>query len=114
MPKRNDQLLLEDIAESIDDIVHFTGDLTYEEFATDKKTFNAVIRSLTVIGEAANRLSSEITANYTEVEWIKVVAFRNRLVHEYFGIDYEMVWEVIKNYLSTLKRYVEKILNELE
>ena len=113
MPKRNDQLLLEDIAEAIDDIMNFTHDLTYEEFAADKKTFNAVIRSLTVIGEAANRLSTEITAPHNEIEWQKVVAFRNRLVHEYFGIDYEMVWEIIKNYLTTLKKYVQKILSEL-
>jgi uncharacterized protein with HEPN domain len=95
------------------DIENFTAGLTYEEFSTDKKTFNAVIRSLTIIGEAANRLSDETTTRHSETEWHKVVAFRNRLVHEYFGIDYEMVWEVIKNYLSILKKNVQKILNEL-
>lgn len=113
MPKRNDRLLLEDIEEAIMDIENFTLGLTYEEFSIDKKTFNAVIFSLTVIGEAANRLSPGLTNQYDEMEWHKVVAFRNRLVHQYFGIDYEMVWEVIKNYLNTLKVHVQKILDKL-
>ena len=113
MLKRSDVLLLEDIEESIYDIENFTVGLTYEEFSIDRKTFNAVVRSLTIIGEAANKLSTDLKTRYSEIEWFKVVAFRNRLIHEYFGIDYEMVWQVIKNYLNRLKEYVQKILSEV-
>jgi uncharacterized protein with HEPN domain len=114
MPKRNNILLLEDILEAIQDVESFTFGITYDEFAADKKTFNAVIRSFTIIGEAANRISVDVTNTYNEIEWHKVISFRNRLVHEYFGIDYEMVWEVIKNYLSKLEQYIIQILNELD
>ena len=113
MSKRNNILLLEDIQEAIQDVETFTFGITYDEFAADKKTFNAVIRSFTIIGEAANRISVDLTTAYNEIEWHKVISFRNRLVHEYFGIDYEMVWQVTKNYLSKLKDYIITILNEL-
>ncbi len=114
MSERNDLLLLEDILEAITDIENFTSGFSYEDFAGDKKTFNAVIRSFSIIGEAANKLSAETTVKYNEIEWYKVISFRNRLIHEYFGVDYEMVWEVIKNYLSILKKYVERIIREKE
>jgi uncharacterized protein with HEPN domain len=63
--------------------------------------------------EAAIRISVDLTTAYNEIEWHKVISFRNRLVHKYFGIDYKMVWQVTKNYLSKLKDYIITILNEL-
>ena len=110
MPKRSDRLLLEDIVESISKISNYTLGLSFNDFTKDERTFDAVIRNLTVIGEAANRSSSDFTLRFDEVEWYKVVAFRNRLVNEYFGVDYEAVWMVITNYLTTLEKYINRIL----
>ena len=110
MSKRSDRLLLEDILESIRYIREYTAGLSYESFHNDRKTFDAIVRNLSIIGEAAGHLSTEFTIKFSEIEWYKVTAFRNRLVHEYFGVDYEAVWEVVTKYLSILEAYIVKII----
>lgn len=109
MPKRNDTLLLEDILESIFKIKQYTKGIDYNNFFDDEKTKDAVVRNLEIIGEAVNNLSAEFILKNDEVEWRKIAAFRNRLIHEYFGVNYEAVWMVINNNLDTLKDYLEKI-----
>ena len=106
MPKRNDVLLLEDILESISKIETYTNDLQFEEFYSADKTKDAVIRNFEIIGDAVNNLSVSFMLENNEIKWRKIGAFRNRLIHEYFGVNYEAVWMVIKNNLQDLKKYI--------
>ena len=106
MSKREPKLLVEDIIESGNKILSYTKDLSFDEFTSDSKTIDAVIRNFEIIGEAANRLPEEFKDKYPQIDWHKIRGFRNRIVHDYFGIDYEIVWE-IKN--SFLKELLEKL-----
>jgi len=92
MSKRTPQLLLEDILESAGKIITYTDGLSYEQFLNDGKTVDAVIRNFEIIGEASNRLPEEIRVQYPNVDWPRIRGFRNRIVHDYMGIDYTIVW----------------------
>ncbi len=109
MPKRNDAFLIEDILESIVKIKSYTKGIDYHKFFEDEKTKDAVVRNLEIIGEAVNNLSTEFTSRHEVIEWRKIAAFRNRLIHEYFGVNYEAVWMIINNNLDELRYYIETI-----
>jgi uncharacterized protein with HEPN domain len=111
MPKRNDKLLLEDILESILKIKIYTEGIDYNNFFKDEKTKDAVVRNLEIIGEAVNNLSTEFTIKNNAIEWRKIAAFRNRLIHEYFGVNYEAVWMIINLNLFELNNYISKIVS---
>jgi uncharacterized protein with HEPN domain len=102
MSKREPILLVEDIIESGNKILLYTNGLNFTDFKNDSKTIDAVIRNFEIIGEAANRLPDEFKDKYPEIDWFKIRGFRNRIVHHYFGIDFQIVWEVKNNYLPTL------------
>jgi uncharacterized protein with HEPN domain len=99
MPKRDDRLLLQDIIEAGNKIMKFTTGLSYDEFKNDEKTIDAVLRNFEVIGEAASRFSEKLQSDNPQIEWRKLKAFRNLLIHEYFGVNLAIVWDVIENYL---------------
>lgn len=110
MSKRNNQLLLIDIVDSIDKIEQYTSGLTKESFLKDSKTCDAVIRNFEIIGEAANRLTEEFKDKHTHIDWFRIKGFRNRIVHDYMGIDYQIVWTIIERDLQSLKLEIEKLL----
>ncbi|MDB5286905.1 MAG: hypothetical protein JWR05_1854 [Mucilaginibacter sp.] len=112
MSKRQPLLLLEDILESAEKILTYTQSLTYEEFTADSKTIDAVVRNFEIIGEAANRLPDEFKDASEQVDWHKIRGLRNRIVHNYFGIDYSIIWSVKENYLSVLIAEVKELLNK--
>ncbi len=112
MSKRSDFILLQDILEAIKNIDAFTDKMDYNEFSKDNKTNLAVLYSLTVIGEASNKLSTKFTLKYNQYDWRIVVAFRNRIVHDYAGVDFNLVWEVITKHLTELKNYTTSILEK--
>jgi uncharacterized protein with HEPN domain len=87
MSKRSLQLLLEDIIASANKILTYTAGLSFEQFLSDDKTIDAVIRNFEIIGEAANRLPDEIRDQYANIDWHRIRGFRNRIVHDYMGID---------------------------
>jgi uncharacterized protein with HEPN domain len=89
MSKRDSRLLLDDILLSIDKITEYTHDLSFDEFLNDSKTLDAVIRNFEIIGEAANRLPDDIKDEYPLVDWHRIRGFRNRIVHDYMGIDFQ-------------------------
>ena len=97
MSKREDKLLVQDIIENIENVFEFTKGLTYEQVVSDKMRIMAVVRCLEIIGEATSMASEELRITYPLIEWREMKSFRNRLIHEYFGIDYETVWEIIQN-----------------
>ncbi|MEP4092677.1 DUF86 domain-containing protein [Reichenbachiella sp.] len=94
MSKRDNTLLLLDMKESSEKILKYTSGLNYDSFISDDKTIDAVVRNFEIIGEAANRIAEDFKAKNPQIEWRKLRGFRNRIVHEYFGIDYEIVWSI--------------------
>ena len=99
---RDYRLQLDDILEAIDRIKEYTKNLTEEDFSADQKTQDAVIRNLEIIGEAARNLPDEIKNSNSEIEWYKIIALRNVLIHEYFGVNVKILWDVIENKLDEL------------
>jgi uncharacterized protein with HEPN domain len=91
MSKRVDRLLISDIINAIDEINEFIQGLDFDNFMEDAKTKAAVVRNLEVIGEAASMVSEEIIYQYPLIEWKEMKSLRNKLIHEYFGIDYSIV-----------------------
>jgi uncharacterized protein with HEPN domain len=102
MSKREPILLVEDIIDSASKILDYTKNLSFEEFTNDGKTIDAVIRNFEIIGEAANRLPEDFKDKHSNIDWHRIRGFRNRIVHDYFGIDYAIVWEIKQTFLSTL------------
>lgn len=109
MSDRSPKLLVEDILESAKKIQRYTDGLSFEQFTLDEKTVDAVARNFEIIGEAANRLPEEFKAQHPNIEWNRIRGFRNRIVHDYFGIDYEIVWKIKENYLPELEAELEKL-----
>jgi len=113
--KKNRELrdYLNDILEMIEDIRNFTEGISYEELENNKKTLYAVIRCLEVLGEAVKKIPNYIKEEYPKIAWQEIAGMRDKLIHEYFGIDIEMVWDTIQEDLSSLKETVTRIINGL-
>ena len=103
---------LSDILEAISDLNYFVAGMNFETFSSDKKTVNAVIRSLEVIGEAVKKLPISVRDEYPDIPWAEIAGMRDKLIHEYFGVDIEIVWETVKGDLSGLKDAVMTLLKE--
>ena len=104
---------LQDIFDSIGDIETFIKGMTFDEFACDKKTKNAVIRSIEVIGEATKKIPQSITKKHPTVPWKKMAGMRDKLIHEYFGIDISILWKVATEEIPPLKAEIQQILKTL-
>ncbi len=113
MSKRDSKLLLEDILVATDKIKVYTQGLAFDQFIDDSKTVDAVIRNFEIIGEAANRLSDDFKITYSNVNWFRIRGFRNRIVHDYMGIDYQIVWNIIENDLDRLVLDIKDISERL-
>jgi len=111
---RDYRLYLDDILEAIDRIRVYVQDMDDEAFVSDRKTQDAVVRNLEPIGEASRNLSDELKARSNEIEWSKIIAFRNILGHEYFGVSIPIVWDIIQNKLDPLREVCTELLNQLE
>jgi len=110
MSKRDDDLLVNDIIESCHNIFTYTKGMNYADFCNSQITIDAVIRNFEIIGEAARIISDKLKTTYPLIEFTLMTDFRNLLIHEYFGVDHEKVWEIINNELlynyELLKRIV--------
>ena len=107
-------MYLEDILLSIIRITQYIKSLTLAEFKKDHKTVDAVIRNFEIIGEASKNVPEEIKKQHPEVPWAEMYLLRNKVSHEYFGIDYEIIWDIAKNYLPENKIQIENILKAAE
>jgi uncharacterized protein with HEPN domain len=104
--------LFEDILDAIAKIESYISGVSYNELCQRPMTIDAVIRNFEVIGEAANKIPANIRNKYPHVEWRQTIGFRNVLIHNYFEIDVESVWETIKKNLPVLKRHIESAYEE--
>lgn len=109
MSERKAALYFEDIRTSIGNIEEYTKGLGFEDFRDDKKTIDAVVRNLEVIGEAARNIPKELKKEYLNVPWEKMVSMRNKVIHEYFGVDVEILWQTIKEDLPGLKKQIKDL-----
>jgi len=112
--ERDIRLYLDDILEAIGKIEKYTESLDYEQFRKDEKTGDAVIRNFSVIGEAVKQVPPSIRKKYPDIPWKIIAGMRDKLVHEYFGIRYDVVWETIESRLPSLRIAVKKILNQMD
>ena len=113
MKKPNDADRLNHILDAIEKIETYLSGFDLEMFERNDLTIDAVVRNIEIIGEATNCLDRELKAKYPNVEWSYATAIRNRLVHGYFDVDAEIVWETTQNDLPKLKTEIEKILESL-
>jgi len=109
---RDYKVYLEDIVEAIGKIRSYTASLSLQTFSSDVKTFDAVIRNLEIIGEAIKGVPEDVRSRYTDVEWKKIAGLRDILIHEYFGVDVEIIWDIIQNKLPVLERQIKRMLEE--
>ncbi|NWF66595.1 MAG: DUF86 domain-containing protein [Campylobacterales bacterium] len=114
MSKRDFRLFVNDIKESCEAIFEYVKELNFDEFIEDRKTYSAVIREFEIIGEATKYLPTDITDKYSDIGWRDIKDFRNLLIHEYFGVDFEIVWNTIKDDLPKLYKVIQDIKNLLE
>jgi len=112
--KRDYRDYLQDILTAIDDSGEFTRDMAFDAFARDRKTVNAVVRSLEVLGEAAKRIPDIVRAQAPAVPWKYMAGMRDKLIHEYFGVDLGIVWVVVKNELPPLRSEIERLVTKLD
>ncbi|KUH32183.1 hypothetical protein APY94_10755 [Thermococcus celericrescens] len=112
MSKRDPCLFLNDILEAIERIEEYLEGYDFETFVKDRKTVDAVLRNLEIIGEAAKNVPEDIRGKYSSVPWRRVVGLRNVVVHHYFGVDLSIVWVIVSSQVGELKEEVEKILLE--
>lgn len=111
---RDYKLYLDDILEAIKRIERYVKAKPPTGSKKDTLVIDGVVRNLEIIGEAAKNIPGEIKGKYPEIEWKKIAGLRDILVHEYFGVDLDVVWDIIRNKLPPLKKQVAGILKEIE
>lgn len=105
---------IEDIIKAMKNAMDFVRDMSYEEFVKDTKTVYAVIRAIEIIGEAVKNVPEDVRNKYPEIPWRAMAGMRDKVIHAYFGVKLERVWEVVKRDIPNLKPKFEKILAELK
>ena len=111
---RDYRLYLKDIMTVIESIEAFIAGMDFEAFRADDKTASAVVRKLEILGEAAKRVPEEVRRKYPQVPWKEMAGMRDRLIHFYFGVDYQLVWMTIKERLPQVKPQIQEILQQEE
>jgi uncharacterized protein with HEPN domain len=110
MPKKRDiNLFFTDILEAIGSIKEYTHGMGYEEFIQDKRTRDAVVRNLEIIGEAAKNIPESVKEKYPEVNWKAITGMRDKLIHEYFGVSNPIVWETITGDIPVFEAQIKEI-----
>jgi len=108
--KRDDTVYLHHILDAIRLIEEYTKGMSENEFFTNSMAHDAVVRQLEIVGEAARNISNEFQDKHSKLPWTKMTGIRNKIVHEYFNINYAIVWDTVKDDLPLLKKSVGKLL----
>lgn len=114
MPPRDWRLRIEDVVTAAKTIFEYVGETSFQEFEGDRKTVDAVLRNLEMIGEASRHVPAEVTERHRDVPWDDMRDMRNLLIHEYFGVDLAIVWKTIRDDLPALVERLERILESPE
>ena len=106
MSKRKDSAVLQDISAAIERILSYTTGINYDDFITDLKTQDAVIRNIEILGEAVKLLSEGTKEQYPNIPWKDIAGTRDKLIHDYFGVNVDVVWSIVKNDIPFLHKEI--------
>jgi uncharacterized protein with HEPN domain len=109
---RDHRAYLDDILEAIQRIEQYTASVNLESLKTDQLVLDGVVRNLEIIGEAAKKLPDDVKSRAKDIDWRKIAGMRDILIHEYFGIDVEIIWDVVKKKLPELRDAVNQLLSD--
>lgn len=109
MNNENSLIFIQHILDNIKNIEGFSKDLTKEELSKNKLKQYAIVRAIEIIGEAAKNLSVSFKEKYPGISWKEIIGTRDRVIHHYFGVDLDIIWEIIKNDLPNLKKKLKAI-----
>lgn len=109
MSKRKDEDLIQDIKECLTRIISYIKDMEYDVFENDFKTQDAVIRNVEIIGKAAKLLSSNLKSNFSDIPWADIAGTRDKLIHDYFGVNIDIVWSIAKEEIPKLEQQIDEI-----
>ena len=112
MSKRKDEEYLKDILMACQNIMSYVEGYDFDMFLDDRKTQDAVVRNLEIIGEAVKGLSEDIKEKYSQIEWNDIARTRDKLIHSYFGIDIDIVWDIISIDIPELEKHIADILHK--
>lgn len=112
MKNKNPLFFLNDIKESLEKILEYTNKLSFEEFLSSNITKDAVERNFEIIGEAVKNLPNELKSKYSHIPFRQIAGMRDKLIHDYFGVDYEIIWKTIKEKLPEFRDEIKKIIKE--
>jgi len=112
MSKRTEREFLIDIKEAIKRILTYSGNLDFESFLRDLKTQDAIVRNIEIIGEAVKNLSDDFINQNPDIPWKNIAGMRDKLIHHYFGVNVDIVWDVVKIELPKLEKQIEEILEQ--
>ncbi|MDI6788100.1 MAG: DUF86 domain-containing protein [Planctomycetota bacterium] len=103
-------MFLKDILASARKILNYVGSKSHKDFVRDQMMTDAVIRNLEIIGEAVKKIPANVKQKHPEIEWKKIACLRDILIHEYFGIDYDILWDIVRNKIPQLKEQILLVL----
>jgi uncharacterized protein with HEPN domain len=109
MSKRDNAVLLDDIQMSLAKISRYVAGMDRTAFLADEKTVDAVVRNLEVIGEAVKQLPDDFKSAHTSVPWAQIAGLRNRIVHDYAGVDLEIIWQIVQESLGSFKIQIDAL-----
>ena len=112
--KKEDYIFIEQILESIKDIESFIKEISKDAFFKNKEKQNAIVRSLEVIGEAVKNIPNNLKEKYSSIPWREIAGTRDKIIHHYFGVDLNMVWDIVKINIPDLKIKILEIKRDLE
>ncbi len=113
MSKRNPKVIIKDILMAIESINEYIEGFDYKKFTASKITKDAVIRNLEIIGEASKLIPEEYRNKYNAIKWKNIIGLRNKVIHEYFGVDDSIIWNIITNDIPNFTIQIKKIYEEI-
>lgn len=110
MSKRTAEILLQDMRIALERVLDYTQGMGFKDFEEDTMRVDAVVRNLEIVGEAVRRLPEDFKESHSEILWYRIAGMRNRIVHDYFGIDNGIIWEVVQTDVPKLLKEIERII----